>query len=144
MLYFPSKLKCQLILMWKRKVPNTQCTDTQTAFTLPDTSLVISNPALPSRYQLMESCAQVMEGCVSLIRPNVMSNSICLVKAISKFRCSCGLLLSKEAKKSFYRNEVNPCGLGKLNRFVPQMTAGVSLFVLLYLVGINGNSGKER
>lgn len=49
----------------------------------------------------------------------------------------------KKQKSAFTEMEVNLCGLGKSNRFVPQMTAGVSLFVLLYLVGINGNSGKE-
>lgn len=46
MLYFPSKLKCQLILMWKRRGPNTQCRNTQAAFTLTDTSFRISNVAL--------------------------------------------------------------------------------------------------
>lgn len=48
MLYFPSKLKCQLILMWKRRVPSTQCTDTQTAFTLTDTSLEFQIPPWPA------------------------------------------------------------------------------------------------
>lgn len=64
----------------------------------------ISNPTLTSRCQLMESCAWVMEGCVSLIRPNVTSQPICLMKAISKLRGSCGWLLFKEAKKCFYGN----------------------------------------
>lgn len=90
MLYFPSKLKCQLILMWKRRGPNTQCMSTQAAFTLTDTSFGISNVALPSRYRLMESCTRVTEGCASPIRPTVASHPICLMKAISKLRCSCG------------------------------------------------------
>lgn len=51
------------------------------------------------------------------------------------------------AKKWLYRNGREYVCADKESRYpsrcVTQLTAGASLFVLLYLVGIDGNSGKE-
>lgn len=102
MLYFPSKLKCQLILMWKRRVPGTQCTDTQTAIALTDTGLefqIAPGPAAISWWS--HAHGSVREVRVGLIAPNVTSHPICQMKVISKLRCSCVWLFGcfKETKK---------------------------------------------
>lgn len=91
MLYFPSKLKCQLILMWRRRVPGTQCTNTQTAFALTDTSLEIQiapGPAAISWWSHAHGSLRELRAI--LIGPNVTAHPICHMEVISKLRCSRG------------------------------------------------------
>lgn len=143
MLYFPSKLKCHLILMWKRRVPSAQCTDTQTAFTLTDTSLEFQIPPWPAAVSWWSHAhgsrrdVWVWSGPMSRLIPSVSWRLFLNLDAVVGGCCL------KKQKSAFTEMEVNLYGLGKSNHFVPQMTAGVSLFVLLYLVGLNGNSGTE-
>lgn len=92
MLYFPSKLKCQLILMWRWRVPGTQCTNTQTAFALTDTSLefqIAPDPAAISWWS--HAHGSLREVRAGLIGPSVTAHPICHMEVISKLRCSRGM-----------------------------------------------------
>lgn len=97
MLYFPSKLKCQLILMWKAKsARHTMREHTQTAFTLAGASAEFQMSPGPAAIGWW-SCGGVgkrggggsqRDVRASLIRPNVAFHPSCHMKVISKLRCS--------------------------------------------------------
>lgn len=110
MLYFPSKLKCQLILMWKWRLSSTQHSDTQTRarkqHLRPRTQTQIQNlESRPVNYHPpMVSCTQVTEGCECVcVRGKLWSSPasrpICHMKVIPETRCNCGVCIRRRRAK---------------------------------------------
>lgn len=117
MLYFPSKLKCQLTLMWKWRLSGAQHADTQirkqhlpscaqTQIQNLESWLVNYSPPMVSCTQVTKECAcgcvcmcVCMRLCKALIRPSVTAHSICHMKVISEWRCNCGVLYNKKEAK---------------------------------------------
>lgn len=185
MLYFLSKLKCQLILMWKWRLSGPQHADTQTAFMLAHAATKPASRASSGHLLSADGVVhtRVTEGCArlrmfawkALIRPSVTCLPACHMKVISEWRCNCGVLYYKKGTNvPVPCVQVCPCVcvlhflcvyvLPYLNHiffflsqvlllivFVHACARNVRLwpiisvlFVLLYLVGVNGNTGGGR
>lgn len=123
MLYFPSKLNCQLILMWKWRLSATQDaytqTHRQTAFTPKHTDTNAEFRISPAQLLAAECgmhpghkevcaiwvcvvfcvCVRVCL-CIALIKPGDTSPPISHMKVISEWRCCCGTLLNNTSQKN--------------------------------------------